>query len=192
MVDKDFFEAVEEQIGRSIHPYDADSPLSHDEAREEYNGLMEGGQLWEGFNSSDKIIYHSTPDYEEERARFGLLEAVALDLDEKNRDPQIHLNRDYKGRVLSSDTIEEEDVSYHDAETLEDEIRDPFDMSVEGRTIHITADYEADKVYRFREDFDDSEFIVLSADTSEIDSVPGPMEYLLTRIRESRETPDWS
>lgn len=175
---------LEEKIGRSIHPYDSEAPLTAEEAVDEYNYWMEGAELLD----SGKVIYHSGETYEETEGRFGVLEALALDMEEKGSEPEIHMNHRHRGRVLSSDVLQDEDVTYHGGESLEEEISEPFETSVADRSIHITSDYEADTVYRFREEFDDSEFIVMSADTSDLESEPSALDHL----REGFRTPDWS
>lgn len=200
MVSKNHLEYVQERIGRAIHPYDSDSPLTREEALDQYSAWMEGESGFEGFKDADKIVYHSA-GLNEDDIRFGLLESVALDMKGRGEDPEIYLDSGLRYMVRASDVLEEDDVTYHDADSIEDEIKESFRTTVDGKSIHITDDYEAGTVKRFREEFDslqedpdeiyrdfeESEFIVLSADTSKLENVPTVWDHIMDARREA----DW-
>lgn len=158
-------EYIQEKIGRSVNPYDEASPLTEEEALEEYQYWMEGA----GFQDSDKIIYHSSPSEKEEELRFGLLETVAIDFYSRGENPEIYVSESNRDRVQESEVLHEGAVEYNDAEITEDDIRESFEHSSLGRSIHVTSDYHAEGVYGLRDVFDESDFIVLSADTSDIE-----------------------
>lgn len=201
MVNKNQLKYLHGKIGRSIHPYDSVSPLTTEEALGQYSAWIEGEEGFEGFKDAERIVYHRGSKPEEDDIRFGLLEAVALDMKVLGEDPEIYLNNSLEDMVEASEVLEEEDVIYQEADSLEEEIKNSFRTSVGGKSIHITADYEAGTVKRFREDFDslhdtldksyrnfeESEFLVLSADTSELENVPTSWNH----FREARRKPDW-
>ena len=160
---------IEEKIGRSINPYDEDFPLTEDEAREEYDYWMDGA----GFQDADKIIYHSSPS--EEEVRFELLENVAMDFYSRGENPEIYVAESNREMVQRSDVLHDGAVRYNEVEVTEDDINDSLRFSSSGKSVHVTADYHAQGVEGLREAFDEDEFIVLSADTSDIQ--PDPADY---------------
>ena len=180
-------EYIKQLLGRSVEPYDSVSPLNEEEALDRYETWFEDDLLVDGFQSADKVIYHSAGSEEENAKRFKPLDALAFDMKADGQEPIIYVSEDEEDLVEGSEILDEGDVVYHESDTIEDEIRTAFELSGAERSIHVTSDYRAETVYRIREEFDDSDFVVLSADTSEIGVFPRLRNALSDLTRDS----DW-
>ncbi len=156
---------IKSELGKSILPYDSDSPLDDKEAEE----IFEDFSYFTNFDSFDALILHGSPSGKENGTRYSLFEKAAFYLQASGKNPEMFIPTEFDEDVKSSEIIHEDSVNYIEPEITEDEFTQTYkEFQGEGR-IHVTSDYHAEGVDHLSELFDEDESIVLSADTANKD-----------------------
>lgn len=209
MVDKLALDWVKSELGKAIHPYNSDSPLTDKEALNELERFMQDFD----FANSEKVLLHGSPSSDENEVRYTLFEKAALYLKNNgHNEPNLYAHSVFEDMVEESELLTKRDVNFIKAEITEDELNaiyNPsstskslnspedirkireFEKSVDesGKRIHITSDYHAEGVDSLSNQFDLEEYLVLSADTSCEDfdtenytEILGPLKPLASRL----------
>lgn len=99
--------------------------------------------------------------------RYDLFEKTAFYLQASGKNPEIFAPSKFRDNIESSEAIHKESINYIEPEITEDELSEPYTkFKGEGR-IHITADYHAEGADHLSTMFDNDDFVVLSADTTD-------------------------
>lgn len=168
MVDKMAFDWIKTEVGKAIHPYDDDAPLTDEEALDELERFMDNFD----FKDSEKVLLHGSPSPEENEVRYTLFEKTALYLQNTgHNEPVLYAHETFEDMVEDSDFLNTRDVNFIEADVTEDELTGIYNnheivSPKSGKRVHITSDYHAEGVDSLNNKFDLEDYLVLSADTS--------------------------
>lgn len=163
MVNKQVWDYVKSELGRSISPYESDPPLKEEDAMQ----LFEDFSYDTGLEYFDALILHGAPSEEENELRYDIFEKAAFHLQASGNNPKMFVPEKFREDIESSEVIHSSTVEYLDPEITEDEIVQTYENFNGTGRIHITSDYHAEGVEHLSTLFDEDDFVVFSADTSE-------------------------
>ncbi|MFO7793752.1 MAG: hypothetical protein R6V35_02140 [Candidatus Nanohaloarchaea archaeon] len=184
---------VKVKIGRSLNPYGEKkdsfgdlliSGLTHLESsgsidnritEEEAVEVLEDFEDYTHFSEYDQMVLHGSPSEQEDDLRYDLFETAALYLEEQGNDIDLVVPEKFREKIQDSEVIEESSVRYMAPDITEDELTQTYDRFrrrkdnlsgwVDNGRIHVTSDYHANGVEGLSRQFDEDQFVVLSADT---------------------------
>ncbi len=160
MVRNTILDYVKEELGNSTAAYISDLP--EEEAKRFFDEFAYDTDLQE----YDALILHASPSEPENELRYDLFEKAAFYLHTLNRNPNLFVPEKFRNNVSNSEIVHENSVKFIDPIITEDELKQPYkSFSGEGR-IHITSDYHAEGVDYLSNMFDEDDYVVFSADTS--------------------------
>lgn len=159
MVNNSLWDYVKSELGRSITPYDGDSPLDDAEARELFEDLSYDTDL-EYF---DALILHGG---EKDDSRYDIFEKAAFHLQASGKNPKMFVPEQYRQDIESSEVIHADTVEYFDAADSETELSQIYERFNGTGRVQITSDTEAMDLEDTSIAFDEDDFVILSADTS--------------------------
>jgi len=154
------------ELGRSIHPYTNEDTKLDDESAIK---LFENFKYDTGLEDVAKAILHASPSKEENDLRYDLFETAIFYLHSKNNNPDIYVPKVFKNNVEESEIIHPDSVNFIEPEITEDEINLPYQNKSQNKRLQVTSDYHADSVDKLNKEFDEDEYIILSADTANQD-----------------------
>ncbi|MEF8880576.1 MAG: hypothetical protein V5A72_01960 [Candidatus Nanohaloarchaea archaeon] len=165
MVNNQVIDYIKSELGRSISPYINESVLEDDEAQK----LFEDFSYETGLEDFDALILHGAPSEEENGLRYDLFAKAAFYLQASGNNPKMFVPENFRDDIEASNDINSSSVEYLDPDITEDEISQAYEKFRGNGRIHITSDYHAEGVDHLSTFFDEDDFVVLSADTSEED-----------------------
>ena len=144
---------------------------------EEAVEVLEDFEDYTRFSEYDQMILHGSPSEQEDGLRYDLFETAALYLEEQGNDIDLIVPEKFRDRIQDSEVIEESSVTYINPEITEDELTQTYNrfrghenrltQRKDNGRIHVTSDYHANGVEGISRQFDEDQFVVLSADTEE-------------------------
>lgn len=150
-----------EAIAKSSVPYGAEMQMTD----KDVEGMIAGFFLDEGFAKADALIFHGGPSTPEEERRAELYENTARLLDSRFDGPDLVIPRD-KQELFDDQLLDESNCELIEPSITEEDIAHTSGYS---KTIHVTSDYHQQRVDDLLEIYDDRDYLVLGAETSNED-----------------------
>lgn len=185
MVNNQARDYVKSELGRSLIPYVENSSFNNQEAQKLFEDFSYETELEE----YDAMILHGAPSEEENELRYDIFEKAAFHLQASGKNPKMFVPEVFRKDIEASEVIHPDSVEFINPEITEDELSQTYDEFKGNGRIHVTSDYHTEGVDHLSTLFDEDDFVVLSADTSEEDfprenytEILGPFSEAASRL----------